>query len=165
MSSGDQIFARPFCGAQRRHRKAALLSGARGDCAAGGGWRAELSQLARREPPAWRSGVKRIAALIFDMDGVLVDSNPMHRAAWEKFNLGYGLVTTEAMQRQMYGRRNDQIVRDFFGDSLSDEEIASRGRAKEKLYREMIASEIEKMIVLGLREFLLQYHRLPMAIA
>jgi HAD superfamily hydrolase (TIGR01509 family) len=65
----------------------------------------------------------------------------------------------------MYGRRNDQIVRDYFGDSLSDEEVAARGRAKEALYREMIADRIEDMLVPGLREFLDRYRGIPMAVA
>ena len=77
-------------------------------------------------------------ALVFDMDGVLVDSNPMHRKAWEMFNRRYGLETTEAMHERMYGRRNDQIVRDYFGDRLAPEEVFARGAAKEELYRELI---------------------------
>ena len=104
-------------------------------------------------------------ALIFDMDGVIVDSNPVHRQAWEHFNLRYGLQTTEEMHLRMYGRRNDQIVRDYFGDHLSDEEVAARGRAKEALYREMIADRIEEMLVPGLRAFLERYLELPMAVA
>jgi beta-phosphoglucomutase family hydrolase len=104
-------------------------------------------------------------ALIFDMDGVIVDSNPAHREAWARFNLQFGLETTDAMHERMYGRRNDQIVRDYFGDSLSDEEVAARGRAKEALYREMIADRIEDMLVPGLREFLDRYRGIPMAVA
>ena len=52
-------------------------------------------------------------ALIFDMDGVIVDSNAAHRQAWEVYNRGFGLETTEAMHQRMYGKRNDEIVRDF----------------------------------------------------
>jgi len=104
-------------------------------------------------------------ALIFDMDGVIVDSNPVHREAWARFNLRYGLETTDAMHEGMYGRRNDEIVRNYFGDGLSGEEVASRGRAKEALYREMIADRIEEMLVPGLRAFLDRYRRLPMAVA
>jgi beta-phosphoglucomutase family hydrolase len=104
-------------------------------------------------------------ALIFDMDGVIVDSNPAHREAWERFNLQYGLQTTEEMHLRMYGRRNDQIVRDYFGDHLSDEEVAARGRAKEALYREMIADRVEEMLVPGLRAFLNRFRDLPMAVA
>jgi beta-phosphoglucomutase family hydrolase len=103
--------------------------------------------------------------MLFDMDGVLVDSNPAHREAWAAFNLRYGLETTEEMHLQMYGRRNDQIVRDYFGDTLSDEEVAARGRAKEALYREMIADRIESMLVPGLRAFLDRYRDIPKAVA
>jgi HAD superfamily hydrolase (TIGR01509 family) len=99
------------------------------------------------------------------LDGVLVDSNPLHREVWEVFNLGYGLETTTEMHRRMYGKRNDQIVRDFFGNDLSDEEVAARGRAKEALYRKAAESRLEEILVPGVRKFLKQYHNLPKAIA
>jgi beta-phosphoglucomutase len=104
-------------------------------------------------------------ALIFDMDGVLVDSNPLHCQAWERFNQRYGLATTPQMQQRMYGRRNDQIVRDFFGDSLNESEVAARGRAKEELYREMLGECLEELIVPGLRSFLVKHRELPMGVA
>ncbi len=104
-------------------------------------------------------------ALIFDMDGVIVDSNPMHRESWAVFNRRYGLETTEEMHQRMYGRRNDQIVRDFYGDELSAEEVDARGRAKERVYREMTAGRIEEVLVPGLRAFLERHRDLPMAVA
>ena len=55
------------------------------------------------------------------MDGVIVNSNPMHTEAWSRFNRRYGIETTDAMIQRMYGRRNDEIVRDYFGGDLSDE--------------------------------------------
>ena len=104
-------------------------------------------------------------ALIFDMDGVIVDSNPMHRESWVAFNRRYGLETTEAMHESMYGKRNDEIVRNFFGDDLTGEEVDARGRAKEQLYREMIAGRTESMLVPGLRDFLERHRDLPLAVA
>ena len=104
-------------------------------------------------------------ALIFDMDGVIVDSNGMHRASWEAFNRRYGLETTEEMHLRMYGKRNDQIVRDFFGDAISVAEVDLRGRAKEQLYREMMAGHTEELLVPGLRDFLERHRDLPMAVA
>ena len=103
-------------------------------------------------------------ALIFDMDGVIIDSNPLHRQAWAAFNRRYGLETTEAMQRRMYGKRNDQIVRDYFGEGISPEEVDARGRAKERLYREMLTGRTEEMLVPGLRAFLERYRDLPMGV-
>jgi beta-phosphoglucomutase family hydrolase len=104
-------------------------------------------------------------ALLFDLDGVIVDSNPVHREAWAVFNRRYGLETTPAMLERMYGKRNDQIIRDYFGDGLGPEEVATRGRAKEEVYREMAASRIEQMLVPGLRAFLDRYGAAPMAVA
>lgn len=99
------------------------------------------------------------------MDGVIADSNPHHRLAWEAFNRRYGLETTEAMHQRMYGKRNDQIVRDFFGAALSTEEVDARGAAKEALYRETIAGQIEAMLVPGIRDFLERYRGIPKAVA
>lgn len=107
----------------------------------------------------------QIQALIFDMDGVLIDSNPFHCRAWETFNRRYGIETTAKMHQRMYGKRNDQIVRDVYGDTLDDAEVFERGRAKEALYREMAASHLEEIIVPGVREFLGRYQYLPKAIA
>ena len=103
-------------------------------------------------------------ALIFDMDGVMIDSNPAHREAWEVFNRRFGLETTEAMHQRMYGKRNDEIIRDFFGD-LPPGEVAARGAAKEVLYRELIGERIESMLVPGLRQFLERNTALPKALA
>ncbi len=105
-----------------------------------------------------------ISAFIFDMDGVIVDSNPVHRLAWEAFNRRYGVETTEAMHQKMYGRRNDQIVRDYFGESLSDDEVDARGLAKEALYREMVADRVHAMLVPGLRGFLERHRDIPKAV-
>jgi beta-phosphoglucomutase len=104
-------------------------------------------------------------ALIFDMDGVIVDSNPLHRESWALFNSRYGVATTEAMHQRMYGRRNDDIVRDFFGGELPPKEVAARGKAKEELYREMMAARVEEVLVPGIRQFLERYRDTPMGLA
>jgi beta-phosphoglucomutase len=114
-----------------------------------------------RDSPALAEGL----ALIFDMDGVIVHSNPLHCDAWTAFNRRYGVETTPAMLDRMYGQRNDQIIRDYFGDSLSEAEVAARGAAKEELYREMLGSRIEDALVPGLRPFLDRYRDAPLAVA
>ena len=104
-------------------------------------------------------------ALIFDMDGVIVDSNPVHREAWEAFNRRYGLETTEAMQQRMYGKHNADIVRDYFGADLPEAEVMARGAAKEQLYRELAGARVENMLVPGIRNFLEEYEGAPMGLA
>jgi beta-phosphoglucomutase len=104
-------------------------------------------------------------ALIFDMDGVIVDSNPVHRESWIAFSAQYGLDATPEMIERMYGKRNDEIIRDYFGEGLAVEEISARSLAKEALYRKMAASRLEQMLVPGLRGFLQKYSAVPMAVA
>jgi beta-phosphoglucomutase len=104
-------------------------------------------------------------ALIFDMDGVIIDSNPVHREAWAAFNRRFGLETAAEMHQRTNGWRNDQIVRNFFGDGLSPEEVAARGAAKEAIYRDMMGGRIEEMLVPGVRQFLERYRGAPMGLA
>jgi beta-phosphoglucomutase len=104
-------------------------------------------------------------ALIFDMDGVIVDSNPLHREAWERFNRRYGLETTEAMHESMYGKRNDDIVRNFFGTGLPHDEVIARGAAKEALYREMAEGRLQDMLVPGVTDFLQEFCDAPKGVA
>ena len=107
----------------------------------------------------------RELALILDMDGVLIDSNPFHRRAWAQYNRQFGIETDEAMQQRLWGRRNDDIVRDFFGEQLTAEEIQVHGAAKERLFREAIGPVIHEALVPGVREFLERHRPLPMGLA
>ncbi|MFB3825349.1 MAG: HAD family hydrolase [Bryobacteraceae bacterium] len=104
-------------------------------------------------------------ALIFDMDGVIVDSNPVHREAWRAYNLRFGIPTDEDMLRRMYGKRNDDIVRDFFGTHLSPEAVFEHGAAKERLYRELMSGRVEEWLVPGVREFLARHAGLAIGLA
>jgi beta-phosphoglucomutase family hydrolase len=109
--------------------------------------------------------VGELRALIFDMDGVLIDSNSVHRRAWEEYNRRHGVETTEAMQQRMYGKRNDQIIRDFLGEHLTDSEVFAHGAAKEALYREMMKPRIRRALVPGVVDFVSRHCGLALAVA
>jgi beta-phosphoglucomutase len=106
-----------------------------------------------------------VRAFIFDMDGVIIDSNPFHRLAWEEYNRRHGVETTEAMHLHMYGKRNDTIIRDFLGQHLTDAEVHFHSGEKERLYREMVKPKVEEVLVPGLRAFLSRYRDIPMGVA
>ncbi len=115
----------------------------------------------------------QIRALIFDMDGVIVDSNPWHRRAWKEYNRRLGIETTEAMLQRMYGKRNDELILDFFGDFFGDflgprlgaGEVFAHGAAKEALYRELMGPSLDASLVAGVREFLARHTGLKLAVA
>jgi len=99
------------------------------------------------------------------MDGVIVNSNPLHRVVWTEFNSRYGIATTEAMFERMYGKRTDAVIRDFFGDDLPESEVLSLGGKKEALYREMMRPRLEASLVPGVRAFMESHADMPMAVA
>lgn len=101
---------------------------------------------------------------IFDMDGVIIDSTPMHNRAWEIYLERHGRDSSQ-VQRRMHGLRNDDIVRDFFGAGMETGEILEHGAAKERLYREMMAPVLEQHLIPGIREILARLSGTPMAVA
>ncbi|MCC6392714.1 MAG: HAD-IA family hydrolase [Bryobacterales bacterium] len=98
------------------------------------------------------------------MDGVLIDSNPLHAEAWSIYLSHYG-ITADSMMERMHGKRNDQIVRDFFGPQLTDAEVFTHGAAKEALYRQLMRPHLEQSLVPGVRQFLQRYKNLPLGLA
>ncbi len=103
-------------------------------------------------------------ALIFDLDGVIVDSMPMHILAWERYLESLGIAAADLTQR-MHGRRNDEIFRDLLGPRASDAEIDAHGVAKEQLFRDMIGGELHDYLVPGVREFLASVNETPTGLA
>jgi len=102
--------------------------------------------------------------MILDMDGVLIDSNPLHAEAWAVYLSHYGIAADSIMER-MHGKRNDQIVRDLFGPQLTDAEVSAHGAAKEILYRRRMRPHLERRLVPGVRQFLERYRNVPLAVA
>src|SRR6266540_697967 len=80
------------------------------------------------------SGIRAVA---FDMDGVLIDSNPAHRAAWRKFLLSLDRhVSDDELSFILEGRTRNEILRHFLGD-LSENELAHYGKQKDDLFRSL----------------------------
>jgi beta-phosphoglucomutase len=104
-------------------------------------------------------------AFLFDMDGVIVDSNPTHRIAWDQYNHRFGVEMTEAMYQSMYGKRNDEIIRGFLGEHLTDAEVFEHGAAKERLYRELMTPHVAGSLVPGVADFVRRHSDVPMAVA
>jgi len=76
-----------------------------------------------------------LRGVIFDMDGVIVDSHPAHRRAWRMFfqTLGRTLSDND-LDFVLDGRKRSEILRHFLGD-LSDEEVLELGNRKDELLK------------------------------
>src|SRR5947199_7713177 len=76
-----------------------------------------------------------LQGVIFDMDGVLIDSHPVHGRAWREFLATIGKqLDDEQLAFILEGRRRDEILRHFLGD-LPEEQVAVYGGLKEKFFR------------------------------
>lgn len=92
-----------------------------------------------------------LKGVIFDMDGVLIDSHPIHKRAWRKFFETLELtVSDRELDFVLDGRKKEDILRHFLGD-LPDSEIKEFGHQKEMLFREE-AMNIEP--ILGVMDLL-----------
>lgn len=104
-----------------------------------------------------------VRAFLFDMDGVIIHSTPMHNRAWEIYLERHG-IDPEQVQHRMFGLRNDEVVRNFFGDGLPEETVLRHGSQKEELYRQLMAPVLEEHMVPGVREFLARHGAVPAAV-
>jgi beta-phosphoglucomutase len=77
-------------------------------------------------------------AVLWDMDGVLVDSAEYHYAAWREALAREGVDLSYDAFRATFGQRNDTILRYLLGPDLPDSEVARIGDLKESLYRELV---------------------------
>jgi beta-phosphoglucomutase len=75
------------------------------------------------------------AAVIWDVDGTLVDTAELHFGAWEELAQRLGKKFTRQEFATTFGRRNPEIIRQVFGGHLSDKEVAKLGEEKEEIYR------------------------------
>jgi HAD superfamily hydrolase (TIGR01509 family) len=104
-------------------------------------------------------------AIMFDMDGVLIDSNPPHKIALKKFCEKYGyFLTEEQLRTQIYGRTNRDWITALFG-TLSEAQLQQYAEEKEALFREIYTPDIQPLA--GAVEFIQHLHELkiPKAIA
>lgn len=110
-------------------------------------------------------GLSAGLGFVFDLDGVIVDSNRIHSASWREYLRRCGREAPEGFDLRMFGRRNDDIVRDAFGPDLDAAEIFRHGAEKERLYREMICPVLREHLVPGVVAFLERHRDVPMAVA
>jgi beta-phosphoglucomutase len=74
-------------------------------------------------------------AVIWDVDGTLVDTAELHFQAWVEVAHKLKKPFNRADFAATFGRRNPEILHQLFGSDLSEREVEELGVLKEDLYR------------------------------
>lgn len=87
----------------------------------------------------------RLYGVIFDMDGVLVDSYGPHYESWRITAERRGYSLPETVFRQVFGRTHRAIIPVVTGRDLPPEEMDAWGEEKESVYREILGRRFPAM--------------------
>lgn len=91
---------------------------------------------------------------IFDMDGVIVHSNPAHEQTIKEFCKKYNHdVTDKFLRNHIFGRTNKEWIPELFGD-ITDETLAAYADEKELMFRERF--DPSAAVIEGVGSFLKQ---------
>src|SRR5205807_1310309 len=74
-------------------------------------------------------------AVIWDVDGTLVDTAELHFAAWLRTATEMGRPFSRDNFASTFGRRNPEIIRFLFQQDFTDTEVLDIGERKETYYR------------------------------
>lgn len=79
-----------------------------------------------------------IEALIFDMDGTMIDSMDHHAQSWELFARQHGLaIDLDDLMRRTTGRTGAECMRVLFQRDMDDAEAWTLIAQKEQIYRDL----------------------------
>jgi beta-phosphoglucomutase len=84
--------------------------------------------------------------VIFDLDGVIVDSSMFHFGAWQRWARKIDIIeeVDEAWFREHHGKRNDAIITATLG-SISETELEVHATRKEEYFRELARGKLEPL--------------------
>ena len=81
-----------------------------------------------------------VGAVLWDLDGTLVDSEEYHWRAWKQTLDREGVFITHDDFLASFGQRNDAILAKWLGSGAGVGTVERVGDAKEVLYRELVRS-------------------------
>ena len=77
-------------------------------------------------------------AVLWDMDGTLIDSEEFHWISWRDTLAKEGVTITYEQFLASFGRRDDAFLPQWLGAAATPEGIVSVAKAKEELYRDLV---------------------------
>jgi len=96
--------------------------------------------------------------VIFDMDGVLIDSGAHHRAAWAALLEDEGVASTDTAWRLTIGRPAEEAAALILGRTLAPEEARRLAERKRAHYTRLVARGVQA--IPGVSAFVAELERL-----
>ena len=88
-------------------------------------------------------------SVIFDLDGVIVDTKAAHFASFAQLGEEAGYVITPEQFKQVFGRRNNDIFPLLYRHELPPAEIERLAERKEEIFRDMIRGQVSALPGVG----------------
>jgi beta-phosphoglucomutase-like phosphatase (HAD superfamily) len=111
-----------------------------------------MKKAATRVPGSEAIPWPSVGAIIFDMDGTMIDSMPWHAKSWVEFTRRHGIaIEVPELMRRTTGRTGIECMREVFERDMPADEAVAFIHEKEAIYRELFAPVFTE--VAGFRRF------------
>jgi beta-phosphoglucomutase len=95
---------------------------------------------------------RSLQAVLWDLDGVIVDTDALHYESWQAILPKYDLFMSLELHQKTFGMNNTQILSLLRGQVVSRDYVLEVGGAKEAYFRELVAQDLHPMA--GVEEWL-----------
>ncbi len=81
------------------------------------------------------------SAVLFDLDGVVIDTTALHYRVWDEFARSRNYTPTDVELLATNGRRAGETIRAWLGTTLDESEVAALTAEREALFNRLLATE------------------------
>lgn len=96
-------------------------------------------------------------AVLFDMDGVIVDTEPLHRKAYFKMFKDFGMDVSDEMYATFAGATTHRVCSTLLEKFKVNEPIESLFQVKRKHFKELFYSDEEFDLISGVKDLIQHY--------
>ena len=90
---------------------------------------------------SWMRKPFPFTAVLFDLDGVLIDATDLHYRVWDEFARARGFVPSREQILATNGRRADETIRLWLRSSLTDHQVAAIAAERETYFNRLLEKE------------------------